>query len=132
MKVLNAHHISINVKNLEETLNFYENILGFKKLEFVQLETAELYYYLIPGTNTKLELITYDYEVGEAKDSHLVKGAARHFCFEVDDIKDAEQVMKKAGVKFNSDIVPIDEIKCYSLLVEDPNGFELELVEPYK
>lgn len=62
MIIKKLDHYTIIVKNLEKTLFFYENILGFKRLNTVDCKDHILRYFSIPG-GQRLELNEYQYKV---------------------------------------------------------------------
>jgi catechol 2,3-dioxygenase-like lactoylglutathione lyase family enzyme len=129
MIVKTIDHITINVKDLAKTFDFYEKILGLEKSDFeMDLGFGVVYYMPLPG-GTKLELIDYRTEERslDTKDTDL--GIYRHVAFTVDDLDE----VKKRCVEWGAEIV-LDRdynefLNCYVMLVTDPNGVEVEFVE---
>lgn len=121
-------HITINIKNLEKSLEFYGNVLELNALPVIKTKEQDVYYFELPG-NTRLELIHYHGQISESEDSSLALGSCRHFAFEVDDIKETEQRIKNAGYTFHLPIAYTDTYGCTAGLMCDPNGFELEFLE---
>ena len=58
MKIEAVEHITINVKDLERTIQFYGGVLGLKQLPSVEMEGQTINYFLLTG-GTRLELIHY-------------------------------------------------------------------------
>lgn len=124
-----VNHIAINVVDLEAALDFYERILGLQKLEEVDRGDHYIRYYGLPG-GTKLELIQYNYETENVKNKPVSTGIIRHFALEVDEIKKYSQMLQSNGIKILEGPQRCEELGVYYMLAEDPNGVELEFVEP--
>lgn len=126
LKVIN--HITINVVDLEKTLDFYGRVLKLPKLEEVDRGDHYIRYYGLPG-GTKLELIAYNYQTDSAAYVPVSSGIIRHFALEVESISKCSEVLKENNVKITEGPIRCEELGVYYMLVQDPNGVELEFVE---
>lgn len=129
MEIKAIDHITVNVKNLEKTKQFYGEILELPEEKPVILPGVQtVYYYTLPG-NVRLELIDYEDKIPEFAMSELTPGTCRHFAFEVEDILSLERKLNEAGYFFHYPIQYSEDFGCTHGLVCDPNGFELEFVQ---
>lgn len=135
-------HINIVVQDLEGARQFFVD-LGFVvlkegKLEgkwidkIVNLSDVQATYIAlaIPGTETNLELIQYDFPKGETDPNISLPNQIgfRHIAIEVTEIEKVIADLKKKGIKFFSDIQTYNVKKklCYFL---GPEGIIIELAE---
>ena len=125
--ITGVHHITINVKNLELSKQFYGRMLGLKELESIRMPDHSLYYYALPGI--KLELIQYDNDTGENTSGLLERGKFRHLAIETDDIHLIEEELPKYGGKVLQSPKWVEKLQFTGMLVEDPNGCELEFIQ---
>ncbi len=100
MKALKVDHIGIAVKNLDETLSFYTDILG---LEFDGTETVEeqkVKVAFLPVGDTEIELLESTSEDGPiAKFIEKNGEGVQHIAFQVDNIEEAIAYMQEKGMK---------------------------------
>lgn len=128
MNIKSVDHFTIIIKDLEKTLWFYGELLGFKQLETVDLGDHILRYFQLPG-GLKLELNEYLYTTRDSVSLPNDKGSYRHMAFEVDDVREIEKKISKAGFIFHYPISHTPELGVTCGLVNDPNGVEIEFLE---
>jgi methylmalonyl-CoA/ethylmalonyl-CoA epimerase len=125
-------HIGIAVSNLEDSVKFYEEILGLKTqgIEVVQEQKVKVAF--LPIGDTEIELLE-----ATAPDSPVAKfienkgKGVQHIAFRVDNIEKALEDMKAKGIRL------IDEKPRYGaggariafLHPKDTNGVLVELCE---
>ncbi|HJA12287.1 MAG TPA: VOC family protein [Candidatus Mediterraneibacter merdipullorum] len=139
-------HSGISVRNLEESINFYHNILGLELLKKEPVRKSrgdklgvpgaeiQLAVIGIPGTAETFELIQY------LKPSSLFGYGVPvntlgcvHIALRVDDIAGTITDLKSKGIQFCSDTFeeikdgPIAGMKW--IYFKDPDGTNLELIE---
>lgn len=127
MSIKGINHVTINVKNIKASKEFYNGILGFEFLEIVDMGDHKLTYFQIPG-GARLELITYDENI-EITTKSTNGGIYRHVAFEATDIKVIEEKMRHAGIEITLPITKFENLGCYVLIVNDPNGVEVEFMQ---
>jgi catechol 2,3-dioxygenase-like lactoylglutathione lyase family enzyme len=147
MKMNYVHHVGLICSDLDRSIYFYHDLLGFQfqneptgwfegpHLEKgVNVPNAKLRQVsLWVDDTTTFELIEYadraDTTGKPVANNHL--GAA-HVCFEVDDIHATKAELESHGVKFYSEVNVVDEGPlagwrwCY---FSDPDGLALELIQ---
>ncbi len=121
-------HITINVKDLEKTLYYYQNLLGLVPLPTVDMGDHVLYYFALPSGG-KLELVIYNYETRDLGAIATDRGTARHLAFVVDDVYTVEKKLTEAGYPFHVPVSYVEKLGFHGGLTKDPNGFELEFLE---
>jgi catechol 2,3-dioxygenase-like lactoylglutathione lyase family enzyme len=121
-------HIAINIVDLEKSLKFYRDILRLEELSRIDLEDHSLYYFRIEGSS-RLELIVYGFDTPAFSAAKTAKGMYRHVAFRVDSVAEIGELCEKNGISILSRPAYVDGLKFTGMLIEDPNGVEIELVE---
>jgi lactoylglutathione lyase len=121
-------HTMLRVKNLDESVKFYTELLGMKELRRTEVPAGEYTLAFIgygdEKAHTVLEL-TYnwgktDYELGTAF-GHLALG--------VPDIYGTCETLRKAGAKIAREPGPVKFGTTVIAFIEDPDGYKIELIE---
>jgi len=144
-------HINLVVSDLERSVKFYTELLGFREFRRAHLEgewiesiigfkdvSADVAYVIAPEGEPRLELLCFDTPRGKALPEHSLANTLglRHIALRVDDIHEVARHLKEAGVKIFSTPVAVPtgvithdtghKTLCYFL---DPDGILLELAE---
>jgi catechol 2,3-dioxygenase-like lactoylglutathione lyase family enzyme len=144
-------HINIVVADLERSVKFYTELLGFRKTHDVYMEgewieaivglrgvKGYVAFVELPGGGPRIELLQYASPAGVAlpENSHANTRGLRHIALRVDDIAGLTARLRAAGVTLFSDPVRVpggvvkfaagDKTLVYFL---DPDGVILELAE---
>ena len=145
--VLSVWHTSWTVSDLERSIAFYCDLLGFELLRRrvrtgIFIETvvgfpgAELHIAALripqasaPPSQHHLELIQYVSPKGSKLELNTNNIGAAHLALEVKSIHDDYRRLSAAGVRFVSPPVEIPG-GGYACYMRDPDGFTIELVEP--
>ncbi len=147
--IKNLDHVAVTVSDLDRSLHFYVDLLGFKEIERHLLEgetiskmagkkdvTLQVVRLAIPETpNILVDLQLYIEPPGEVSNAVLGMSNQGHFCFGVHDLDKAYEELTAVGVEFISEPVVFDlgdEWEYGALKVvffKDPDGFILELME---
>lgn len=95
------NHVCIAVLNIEETLEFYENLFGVTKSgEIETIEDQGVKAALVRVGASQLEFIQpIDNENGVAKFINRKGEGVHHICFEVDNLESRLQDLDLAGVR---------------------------------
>jgi len=98
--VKKVDHIGVAVKNLEETLKFYEGVLGLKCGGTEVIEEQKVKVAFLPIGDTEIELLESTDEEGPISRYIEKKGEGiQHIAYRVDDIEKAIEEMKAKGIR---------------------------------
>lgn len=115
------NHKGFHVVDMERSLDFYCNKLGFKKAFELNQPNGEPWIVYVKVANGCFIELFY----GGAEE---VKNRADHICFEVDDIHETANQLKKKGVALEVEISQGRALN-YQFWVLDPDGNWLEFME---
>ena len=119
-------HAMIRVSNLEKSLKFYKEILGFDIVKELRLDDCTLYYLGCKESGDfQIELTANDEQV----DNYENGNAFGHFAFAANDLKEVEQKMKNLGIDWLYEPYELDKINSKIAFLKDPDGNEIEIIE---
>jgi catechol 2,3-dioxygenase-like lactoylglutathione lyase family enzyme len=142
--IVGTHHTAFHVADLERSLAFYRDLLGFEVIwernnqeEYVRrivgYPTAELRQVLlrIPGGHS-LELIDYRGVERAPIDTSPPNPGTAHICLLVEDVRTLYAGLTAAGVRSVSEPVEVSSGANkgrFCVYMIDPDGFRLELLD---
>ena len=126
MKIVGLNHITINVADLQKSREFYRIVLGLQESGFVDMGDHTLTYFDLPQ-NVRLELIDYTGKAAKKDMRETDIGMYRHFCLETDDLEELRKICLEKGVFIRKEPSYVE--KLATMLVTDPNGVEIEIIE---
>ena len=100
MDITHIEHIGIAVKNLEEAIKYYENILGFKcySIEEVADQKVKTAFFMVG--QTKIELLQSTSEDGTIAKFIEKKGEGiHHMAFAVNNLADSLKEVEAKGIQ---------------------------------
>ena len=117
-------HVEIVTGNIDATLNFYQNILGFKLKERIKMNMAPLQEIVfITLGDTMLEVLAVK-DPAPASTNSFQEGY-RIMAIEVEDMDKAVEFLKNKGVEISRP--PMNLGKSKRGEIKDNNGFTIEL-----
>lgn len=127
MKLNNVNHIAIIASNIERSLSFYVDVLGFSIIRKVYREERDSWKVdLALNGDYLIELFTFPN--APQRLSYPEALGLRHLAFTVDDIEASIAELKSKGVETeNIRIDPFTDCRC--VFFADPDGLPIELVE---
>ena len=145
--MINAvHHVSFTVSDMERSLVFYRDGLGFQVQDdrtvsgpFPEtvsgFEGAHLRIIHLRGHGQGLELIQYHQPEGRALAPRSCDVGSAHLCYVVDDIDADVERLRRFGARFISEPLTVEGgpnagNRCVYFL--DPDGIPMELTQPAK
>lgn len=113
-------HISLTSRNLQNVINFYINILGFKvSHKFINKKNNELYgLFIFCGKKTFIEFFK------DKKNNKNINSSFRHLCFEVKKIKLLAKKLKKFDKK-----IKVKRGKTDNVLQFTTKDFDKNIIE---
>ena len=127
MNVKKIHHVAIICSDYEKSKNFYVNILGCDiKQETYRAERKSYKLDLMVGGEYQMEL--FSFPDSSHRPSHPEARGLRHLAFEVDDINQAIEDLKKENIPVEP--IRVDELtgKRFTFFC-DPDDLPLEIYE---
>lgn len=119
-------HAMIRVSNLEKSLKFYKEILGFDIVKELRLDDCTLYYLGCKDSGDfQIELTDNDSKVENYENGN----AFGHFAFATDNLQEVEQKMKNLGLDWLYEPYELDKINSKIAFLKDPDGNEIELIQ---
>lgn len=123
-------HIGILTKDLQKSVEFYTDVLGFSISRKIEMAEAGLSAVFVEKDGSKIELMGYRGEIPKRSEGIEIKMGGSsipindHITFTVDDIGATVTELKEKGVIFYLEQggMKLDSFK-------DPNGVLIELVE---
>lgn len=119
-------HSMIRVKNEDESLRFYCDLIGLKKGKRIRLEDCYLQYLTDEKTGVEIELTIND---SIPKEGYKTGSAFGHFAFLCDDLDQFDKKMKEMGYDWETEPMYLKEVKTKIAFVLDPNNNAVELIE---
>ncbi len=121
-------HTMLRVGNLEESLDFYCNVLGMKLLRQKDYPSGKFTLAFVgygdESDHTVLEL-TYNWGV----DQYELGNAYGHVALGVEDIYQTCEDIKAKGGKVSREPGPMKHGSTVIAFVQDPNGYKIELIQ---
>lgn len=120
-------HTMLRTGNLKKSIAFYTNVLGMNLLrqkEYPEGEfTLAFLGYGVETDNTVIEL-TYNW----GTESYNIGDAFGHIAIEVEDVYQAADKIKQQGGKILREAGPMNAGQTIIAFVEDPDGYQIELI----
>lgn len=129
MKINKIDHIAINTLDINESVQYYEKMFGFKEVSRADMGGCILVY-LETSPGSYLELFDLKGSCEKGSVSENLQGL-RHIAFHVDDIKAWEKHLKDNNAEFTMELTRMEQIKKDGILIKDPNGVIVELSADY-
>lgn len=118
-------HTMIRVKNIDESMKFYTELLNLNRTHEVALDDCTLYYLSDEDAQTQIEL-TYNKET--PKEGYTNGNAFGHLAFETKSMKAFTDRMNKCGYKYLYEPFFMPEVNMYVAFLKDPDGNEIEIM----
>ena len=119
-------HTMIRVKNIEESLKFYQNVLDMKLEHKKRLDDCWLYFLNDKENTCQIEL-TYNDET--PNNGYQIGNGFGHFAFEVNSLDDFTQKIENLGYKYLYKPFDLNGKGTRIAFIQDPDGYEIELIE---
>ena len=142
------NHVGIVVADLDKAVTFYEALTGQKisnrdeiggdrMAQVLGLDKTLIRYANLHLDNINIDLLEYKQPEPSRAQYENNQISAMHLCFEVDDIQEAVQRLKDAGIKLSGEPILFEEadglqsgIGTAVAYFDDPDGTHLEIIAP--
>jgi catechol 2,3-dioxygenase-like lactoylglutathione lyase family enzyme len=125
MPAQSLNHYTIKVRDLEQTKNFYQEVVGLKVGERPPLPFPG--YWLYCGGVPTVHLIgdrPEDAAIADAVSDPAPTGRLDHIAFACDGLKDMKAILASRGIKFDERVLP--RFNMTQLFYLDPDGIAVE------
>jgi methylmalonyl-CoA/ethylmalonyl-CoA epimerase len=124
-------HLGISVSNLEESVKWYTETLGFEPVKRLDLPEVQFRVAILEYQGFGVELIevkgssTYPLAWNEPGPQHKIQGIV-HFAFRVDDLDATEKVLRDRGARFACELTVLEGLGIRYFHVFDNDGNLIE------
>jgi len=120
-------HTMLRVTDLEKSIHFYTTVLGMELLRQKDYPDGKFTLAFVGYGNEADESVIELTHNWETK-NYDIGNAFGHIAIEVEDVYQACAAMKKTGGKIIRDAGPMNAGKTIIAFIEDPDGYEVELI----
>ena len=114
------YHENYNVKNLQESLEFYKKALGLEEIRRIEASDGSYIIVYVGNETTDFQLeLTWLREHPQAYD---LGECEFHLAFHTDDFEEAQRLHQEMGC------IVFENEKMGIYFIEDPDGYWLEIV----
>ena len=120
-------HTMLRVTDLKNSIAFYTDILEMKLLRQKDYPDGKFTLAFVGYGNESEETVielTHNWDTNE----YDIGNAFGHIAIEVDDVYKACESMKKSGGKIIRDAGPMNAGTTIIAFIEDPDGYQIELI----
>lgn len=124
MKVKKLLHTRMRVSDLDQTIQFYTNVLGLDVLERkTSPRGSQLAFLRVPNSDELIELTSFPPSGPVKVQEDLV-----HLAFQVDSLDETIASLKSKGVKVTDGPTTTSSGSRF-IFIDAPDGYEVELIE---
>lgn len=124
MRVKKLLHTRMRVSDMDQTINFYTNVLGLEVLERkVSPRGSHLAFLKVPNSEELIELTSFPPSGPVIVQEDLV-----HLAFQVDNLDDTIASLDATGVKITDGPTQTSSGSRF-IFIDAPDGYEVELIE---
>lgn len=119
-------HLCIRVMDLEKSLRFYEEALGFQITRRKDYPKDGFSLVFLADQRHPFELeLTYNYD---QKEPYEIGNGYSHFAVSVDDLKESHRQHKEAGYPV-TDLGGLSDQSSSFYFITDPDGYDIEIIQ---
>ncbi len=130
------HHFAISVPNLDDSIQWYDEMLNFqveRRFGFPELDTEIAH--VISSSGIRIELLytkgsLTSPDVGRDAFSAIATQGAKHIGLQVEDIEKAVEELKDKGVKILHELTTVEPAGVRNFWILDNAGNQIEINQP--
>lgn len=124
VRVTKLLHTRMRVSNLDQTIEFYTNVLGLEVLERkTSPRGSQLAFLKVPNSDELIELTSFPPSGPVKVQEDLV-----HLAFQVDNLDHTIAALQATGVKITDGPTQTSSGSRF-IFIDAPDGYEIELIE---
>ena len=124
MKVKKLLHTRMRVSDMDQTINFYSNVLGLEVLERkVSPRGSHLAFLKVPNSEELIELCSFPPSGPVRVQEDLV-----HLAFQVENLDDAIEQLRAKQIRITDGPTTTSSGSRF-IFIDAPDGYEVELIE---
>jgi len=149
-RLTEMHHLGLTVRDIEQSIHFYQDLLGMtligrrpsvtadyvaQQTGYPNVELNVASFKISPDSQQSMEVVQYMNHAGPPAEPATNQAGISHLCILVDDLKASYADLSAKGVHFKSQPVTITAGPNKGGLVvyfNDPDGYTLEMFQPPK
>ncbi|EXJ23533.1 Lactoylglutathione lyase [Alkalibacterium sp. AK22] len=119
-------HTCVRVKDLDQSLEFYSDVLGMKEVRRLDYPDFKftLVYLALPGDEVELEL-TYNYDQSEP---YELGNGYGHIAIGVDNLEDTHEEFSQSGQDV-TELKGLSDGAASYFFIKDPDGYKIEIIQ---
>jgi len=119
-------HTMIRVKNIDESIKFYTQVLNMKLDKKKRLDDCWLYFLSDEDETVQIELTHNDETPDNGYD---IGNGFGHFAFSVKSLNDFTEKINTLGYEYLYEPFDLNNKGTKIAFIKDPDGYEIELIE---
>ncbi|OGI20608.1 MAG: hypothetical protein A2287_06285 [Candidatus Melainabacteria bacterium RIFOXYA12_FULL_32_12] len=123
-------HTMIRVSNIDESLKFYQEVLGLKVSKTMELKDKATLYFMTDERGCCAIELTYNHTLPEGGYNH--GSYFGHLAFETENMDKFTEKLKQHGMDYDRAPFNITEEGPKIAFINDPDGYSIELIERKK
>jgi catechol 2,3-dioxygenase-like lactoylglutathione lyase family enzyme len=133
---LRLHNLALAAGDLENTVVWYENVLGFVVTERGRLDSIGANYVMMEASGLRIELVSRPYAEHQRVDRtasphHIDVLGYKAIVLETDDLLATTSALQRHGVEFVWTNRPLGQRRC-STMLRDPEGNLINIIGPIR
>jgi len=119
-------HVMLRVKDIDKSINFYQNLFNLNLTHTIELDDSKLYYLSDEDGQTQIEL-TANFDTPEG--GYTNGTAFGHLAFGIDSFDKFNEKLNEMGIEYLYEPYIMKQIDSVIAFIKDPDGNEVEIIK---